>query len=482
MKIRDLFVPTKTNKFKAVLLRSESIALITVFVFVANLLLPNFYLGEVSAEVDLNSLVYAHNKERGKFNLDPLVLNSKLIESATNKAEAMIESDCWDHYCPIPPGVSPWRWFDESGYKYETAGENLAEGFSENDILVDAWMNSPTHKENILKPSFREMGIGFAYGDYQNIKNNTVVVVHFGSEQASPIVENIQIERIFDKEDDFVINYPSSGSIISPLNFRIEGFVTKPVFRIELWTNEKLINEIEMQGENFVFKDIPTSLTEGENILSVKGFDEEGELVGESEEVNVYVDSYAPVIDINTLKMDEVLNDSGYTYLILKLPSSSEIVKTWIDTEVGKIGGIKTADDISYKVELNEISGIETIYFVFSDSAGNTSKYAYSVQKILSEIPPKFLDNNVEIEASENFSVFSMGVLPDMNLKSLTNILILLAIGILIIIDYLVIKKLDDNLVGTNGRHHLKLALILVIGFILVLSAGAGSILTGTNI
>src|SRR6185436_20656588 len=65
---------------------------------------------------------------------------------------------------------------------YIYAGENLAEGFDDNTTVMDAWMNSPTHKENILKPEFREIGIGGARGTYQGEQNNTIVVIHFGTQ------------------------------------------------------------------------------------------------------------------------------------------------------------------------------------------------------------------------------------------------------------------------------------------------------------
>ena len=132
-----------------------------------------------NAELDMNSLAYLHNKERIQVGIGELELNSLLVTSATNKADAMLESDCWDHYCP--PGTSPWNFFNQVGYKYVHAGENLGEGFTDNSSLMRAWMNSPTHKANVIKPEYKEFGIGFASGTFQGRDDNTIAVVHFGA-------------------------------------------------------------------------------------------------------------------------------------------------------------------------------------------------------------------------------------------------------------------------------------------------------------
>ena len=47
-------------------------------------------------------------------------------------------------------------------------GENLAEGYHTADEVVNAWMASPEHKANILKPDFTTMGIGIANKNGKN--------------------------------------------------------------------------------------------------------------------------------------------------------------------------------------------------------------------------------------------------------------------------------------------------------------------------
>jgi uncharacterized protein YkwD len=63
-----------------------------------------------------------------------------------------------------------------AGYRYRVAGENLAQGFTEAQVLTTALMASPGHRANILDPDFQETGIGIA-----QVKKGTLIVQLFGS-------------------------------------------------------------------------------------------------------------------------------------------------------------------------------------------------------------------------------------------------------------------------------------------------------------
>ena len=89
------------------------------------------------------------NQTRQSLGLAPLVVNEKLNQAAQLKAENMVQNNYFDH--TSPPGVTPWFWFKQAGYSYKYAGENLARDFTNPNSAVEAWMNSSTHRENILK-------------------------------------------------------------------------------------------------------------------------------------------------------------------------------------------------------------------------------------------------------------------------------------------------------------------------------------------
>jgi hypothetical protein len=78
-----------------------------------------------------------------------------------------------------PEGIDPWYWFNQAGYKFSYAGENLAIDFSDSDAVNSAWMNSPTHRANLLDQHYTEIGIATAQGLYQG-HVTTFVVEEFG--------------------------------------------------------------------------------------------------------------------------------------------------------------------------------------------------------------------------------------------------------------------------------------------------------------
>jgi hypothetical protein len=90
----------------------------------------------------------------------------------------MLAKGYWAHFAP--DGTSPWSFFLKFGYKYKYAGENLARDFSDASSAVNAWMNSPTHKENILNPNYKEIGIGVVEGNLAGA-DTTIIVQFFGS-------------------------------------------------------------------------------------------------------------------------------------------------------------------------------------------------------------------------------------------------------------------------------------------------------------
>ena len=118
------------------------------------------------------------NNARAKVNAPVLITDPLLTKAAQAKADDMAAKGYFAHVSP--DGKLPWYWFDKAGYKYEYAGENLAVDFGESEKLVDAWMNSPTHKENILNPHYTQIGIGIAEGLYKG-HQATFVVQFFAS-------------------------------------------------------------------------------------------------------------------------------------------------------------------------------------------------------------------------------------------------------------------------------------------------------------
>lgn len=105
------------------------------------------------------------NNIRKEYGLSPLKLNSELSAVARLKSSDMREKGYFSHTSPTYG--SPFDMMKTFGIKYRTAGENIAMGYRTPQAVVDGWMNSKGHRENILNSSFTEIGVGYiANGNY----------------------------------------------------------------------------------------------------------------------------------------------------------------------------------------------------------------------------------------------------------------------------------------------------------------------------
>lgn len=97
------------------------------------------------------------NKQRTNNGLKPLAIDSEVQNVARIKAQDMVNNNYFSHTSPTYG--SPFNMLQSFKISYNTAGENIA-GNSSNSAAVNAWMNSPGHKANILNASFNYTGIG----------------------------------------------------------------------------------------------------------------------------------------------------------------------------------------------------------------------------------------------------------------------------------------------------------------------------------
>jgi uncharacterized protein YkwD len=106
-------------------------------------------------------VVQLTNEYRQSQKLAPLKLNSELAIAAQRHSEEMVSLDFFDH--SSPDGRKPENRTAAAGYKGRYTGENIAAGSSTPEDVVRGWINSPGHRENILNPNAREIGIGYIY-------------------------------------------------------------------------------------------------------------------------------------------------------------------------------------------------------------------------------------------------------------------------------------------------------------------------------
>jgi len=184
--LAHLFHPKKSNSHRAKLLHPE--ALFVLFLLAASVLFGmqllqvapgnlRSVLGFASS-ISVQDVVDQTNAQRSAQGLAPLTLNGKLSSAAMSKGSDMIAQQYWAHTSPT--GVQPWYFIKNSGYSYTVAGENLARDFSNTSDMMQAWMGSPTHRENIVSSKYKEIGVAVINGQLEGY-DTTLVVQMFGA-------------------------------------------------------------------------------------------------------------------------------------------------------------------------------------------------------------------------------------------------------------------------------------------------------------
>jgi uncharacterized protein YkwD len=113
---------------------------------------------QAAAEAEVLKLV---NEERAKVGCSAVSANSALQDLAEAFSEDMAARDFFDH--TDPDGLSPWDRADKAGIT-DLGGENIARGQADAASVMEAWMNSPGHKANILNCDFKTLGVGVHLG------------------------------------------------------------------------------------------------------------------------------------------------------------------------------------------------------------------------------------------------------------------------------------------------------------------------------
>ncbi len=99
------------------------------------------------------------NAERTKAGLAPFKTDDKLMAAAREKSQDMQSKKYFSHTSPT--FGSPFDRMKALGITYKSAGENIAQGQRTPQEVVQAWMDSPGHRANILNAKFTHIGVGY---------------------------------------------------------------------------------------------------------------------------------------------------------------------------------------------------------------------------------------------------------------------------------------------------------------------------------
>ncbi len=237
LKLSHFFIPQEDNNYRAILLQPSFLGIFIAIYLLNQSLIKSLTISKpgvlgYSSEITAQKVYQQTNQQRLKLNLSLLHYNQKLSDSAVKKAEDMFKNNYWAHNSPS--GTTPWDFLKAEEYEYSIAGENLAKDFYDTDSMIKAWMNSPTHRDNIVNSKFQEIGIGVVNGILNGVKT-TIVVQHFGTPiDASVVVKNSPQEKEFLASQN-VLSEVSTKRLISPLDIsKIVGSIMFTIIIVAL--------------------------------------------------------------------------------------------------------------------------------------------------------------------------------------------------------------------------------------------------------
>ncbi len=226
-----LLTPHPANNHRPKLLHPAMLSALAALMILTNSGLKIFaqvtggILGYAS-DITVQQVLNLTNQRRADAGLPALKLDGRLADAARRKAADMFTFNYWAHVNP-QNNREPWYFFDAAGYQYRYAGENLARDFGATSPLVQAWIDSPTHRDNLLSSRYQDTGIAVVNGTLEGIET-TLVVQLFGTLQnpsAIPRVSaasNITSENSENSEIPALRQSDLSGSpsipIFSPLD------------------------------------------------------------------------------------------------------------------------------------------------------------------------------------------------------------------------------------------------------------------------
>jgi len=214
--LRKALVPHKGNHYRPHLVRLHGITAVLVvavlmqvaYGFVSSGRLE--VLGRVSS-ISASDLLADTNEQRAESSLPALKVNDELSAAAFMKAKDMFANNYWAH--TSPNGITPWKWIGDAGYNYDVAGENLAKNYPTAQATVDAWMNSTTHRANILNTKYQDIGFAVVDGILDG-RDTTLVVAYYGTPATAAAVEGAS-----DNTPAIVYAAPVQPGVGNPLTY-----------------------------------------------------------------------------------------------------------------------------------------------------------------------------------------------------------------------------------------------------------------------
>jgi len=144
-------------------------------------------------DITRSTVIAQMNRVRHDAGLGPLHEDTRLDAAADDRMKDMEDLGYWAHVSP--DGRAPFVWFKPHGYNFSNAGENLAAGFETAEVLMDSWMESPGHRENIMSPLYQDCGVAVIDGSTKGRATGKSIVVLFGRPMVDLVEEKTTVTR-----------------------------------------------------------------------------------------------------------------------------------------------------------------------------------------------------------------------------------------------------------------------------------------------
>lgn len=186
MRIKHYLIPTEENDYRPWITSPSALLTFCLIIWCIRLLVPaNF--SSAAGGIDATDLMAKINNERTNRFISALTTNTKLIVAATEKSNDMLTKSYFAHI--DPDGNYVWPKIVAAGYgNYLTLGENLAIDFTTSSGVIEGWMNSPTHRANVLNEKFQDQGLAALFGTFSN--HETIAITSLFGALAKKTTQN----------------------------------------------------------------------------------------------------------------------------------------------------------------------------------------------------------------------------------------------------------------------------------------------------
>ncbi|MEI6462722.1 MAG: CAP domain-containing protein [bacterium] len=474
-------------------------AILAVVIFGFNFLsfnyLPNFVNKVEAGSINADDLINLANESRSDAGLVKLNKNSELTAAAKAKSEDMFAKGYWAHFGPN--GETPWQFIKAAGYIYVYAGENLAKGFSTSSAVHDAWLNSPTHRANIMKPEFRDIGIYVADGNLggeqttlvvqmfgaktntanENTNTNTTTTTKTSSSTSSKANTTSSKKSSSTSSITTDITPPEKPTVTSPINngytnesnITVEGSAESNS-KVNIYLNDTKNTEGTANNSKF---SIPISgeLQKGDNMIQAESIDGAGNISLKSDPVKIIYDITVPVIDTTSFKVVDKKDNIYSLQFSVDEPTPIKTITATIDTDKLNISTLDAPNYIVQGVNIDELKLVKGMNIHVEDVAGNKSDILLDGASLNTEME-QYSGSTI----SGTFNGFNQIIesVSNLSLRQKINMGIALIILMLLIVDFVIffrVKRLHPER-GKAAFHLPHLALVIAI----LIFSGIGSI------